>query len=137
MKKLLILLLGLTFIFSLTGLASAQEKAKAAKSAEPVKAEPAKPGMATGTAKAEPSQTEKTAKKAPAKPALYRMGGIITALDKGAKTITLQQDAVHKDRKVKLSLGKTAANTLPGLRVGDAVNVWVKGKTVTNLQKVS
>ncbi len=135
MKKLFIFTIGLVFIFSITALPSAQEKTKAAKSGEPVKSEPAKPGVPTGVAKAEPSKPEKTKKEAPAKPALDRMGGIVTALDQAGKTITLQQGSVHKERKVKLSLSKAAANALSGIKVGDAVNVWMKGKLVTSLQK--
>jgi hypothetical protein len=41
------------------------------------------------------------------------------------------------ERTVTLFLGKEALEKLPGLEVGDAVNVWMTGKTVTRLEKVA
>jgi hypothetical protein len=35
-----------------------------------------------------------------------------------------------------LSLGKEAAGKLPDLKEGEAVNVWVTGRTITRLEKV-
>src|SRR5271157_5950716 len=131
MRKWVIIVIGLIFAFSATGLALAQEKAKPA---EPAKApEAVKP--------AEPAKPEEVAKPAEAKkeapkPVMYRMGGIVKALDPAAKKITLEQDRVKKERKVTLTIGKKAAKNLAGISVGDVVNVWVTGKTVTTLTKV-
>jgi Cu/Ag efflux protein CusF len=138
MKKLVIFLMGLIFALSLTGLAFAQEKAKPTKPAEAAKpAEPAKPAKPAEPAKAvEAAKPEVAKKEAPAKPAMYRMGGIVVAMDAAAKKITIKQDAVKKQKKVALSVGKKAAKDLAGINVGDEVNVWVTGKTVTTLRKV-
>jgi len=126
MKKWGIILIGLIFALSATGLALAQEKAKPAEAAKP--AAPAKP--------AEAAKPEAAKKEAPPKPVLYRMGGVVTALDPAAKKITIEQDAVKKERKVILSVGKKAAKNLAGISVGDVVNVWVTGKTVTTLTRI-
>jgi hypothetical protein len=50
--------------------------------------------------------------------------------------ITLHQSSVKRGKTVILILGKEASEKLPGMKVGDAVNVWVTGKTVTRLEKV-
>ncbi len=132
MKKWGIILVGVIFALSLTGLAFAQEKAKPAKPAEPAKpAKPPEPAKA-----AEPAKPEAAKKEAPPKPVVYRMGGVVTALDPAAKKITIEQDAVKKERKVILSVGKKAEKNLAGISVGDVVNVWVTGKTVTTLTRV-
>jgi len=60
----------------------------------------------------------------------------VKGLDLAAKKITLEQDRVKKERKVTLTVGKKAAKNLGGISVGDVVNVWVTGKTVTTLTKV-
>jgi Cu/Ag efflux protein CusF len=131
MRKWVIILIGLIFAFSTTGLALAQEKAKPAAPAKP--AEPAKaPEAAKPAAVAKPAE----AKKETPKPVMYRMGGIVKALDPAAKKITLEQNRVKKERKVTLTVGKKAAKNLAGISVGDVVNVGVTGKTVTTLTKV-
>ena len=131
MRKWIIILIGLIFAFSATGLALAQEKAKPAAPAKP--AEPAKaPEAAKPAAVAKPAEAKKEAPK----PVMYRMGGIVKALDPAAKKITLEQNRVKKERKVTLTVGKKAAKNLAGISVGDVVNVGVTGKTVTTLTKV-
>jgi hypothetical protein len=138
MKKLLIVLTGLFFVLSMTGLAFAQEKAKpgkppeAAKPAEASKAEAPKPEVAKPEA-AKPGE----AKKETLKVMKYRMGGLVIALDPAARKITIKQDKVNKERKVILTVSKKAAKNLAGINVGDEVNVWVTGKMITVLQKVS
>jgi Cu/Ag efflux protein CusF len=125
MRKWVIIMVGLIFAFSASGLALAQEKAK-----------PAEPAKAPEAAKAaEPAKPAEAKKEAP-KPVMYRMGGIVKALDPAAKKITLEQDRVKKERKVTLTVGKKAAKNLSGISVGDVVNVSVSGKTVTTLTKV-
>jgi hypothetical protein len=136
MKKFLVLLIGLIFALSLTGLAFAQAKAeKPAKPAEAAKpAEPAKPAEVAKPA--EPAKPAEAKKEAPPKPVMYRMGGLVTMVDVAGKKITIAQNAVKQQRKVTLAVGKAAAKDLAGVNVGDAVNVWVTGKTVTSLIKV-
>lgn len=122
MKKLLIILIGLIFVLSMAGLASAQEKAKPATPAETAKPEGAKP--------------EEAKKEAPAKPVKFRMGGIITGIDAAAKKITIKQCKVKRERIVTLTMSKKVAKEISGLKVGDLVNVWVTGKMITALQRV-
>jgi Cu/Ag efflux protein CusF len=117
MKNLSLLVILLLFILSSTGWAPAQEKAKEEKPAESAKPEAVK-------------------KEAPPPPMKYRMGGIITAIDASAMKITLHQSSVKREKAVTLILGKEASEKLPGMKVGDAVNVWVMGKTVTHMEKV-
>jgi len=129
MRKLTIVLIGLIFAISLTGSAFAQEKAKPAKPAEAAKpAAPAKPPA--------PAKPEVAKKEAPPKPVVYRMGGIVTAVDVAAKKITIKQDAVKKQKKVTLSVSQKAAKDLAGINAGDVVNVWVSGKTITSLTRI-
>jgi len=134
MKKLIIALIGLVFVLFTTGLPLAQGKGEpgktsgAAKSAEPTK--PAGTATATG-AKPEASKIE-----ALARPTEYRMGGIITDINPGAKKITIKQHQVKRERMVTLMMSEKTVKELSNLKVGDSVNVWVKGKRITALQKV-
>ena len=140
MKKLVIVLIGIIFALSLTGISFAQKKAKpekpaeAAKPSEPAKpAESAKPAEPAKPAKAKP---EAAKKEAPSKPVVYRMGGSVVSIDAKANKIAIKQDAVKKQKKVTLSVGKKAAKDLAGVNVGDAVNIWVTGNTITRISKV-
>jgi len=129
MKKLAIVLIGIIFALSLTGIGLAQQKAEPAKPAEAAKpSEPAKP--------AEPAKPEAVKKEAPPKPVMYRMGGSVVSIDAAAKKITIKQDSVKKQKKVMLSVGKKAAKDLAGINVGDVVNIWVTGKTITSITKI-
>ncbi len=123
MKKILIALVGLILVISMAGLPLAQEKANPGKSPEAAKPEGAKPG--------------ELKKEAPAAPVEYRMGGIITAIDAPAKKITIKQQQVERERTLTLTLNKETAKKLPDLKVGQAVNVWINGKSITTLEKVS
>jgi hypothetical protein len=144
MKRLSIVLVGLIFVLSMAGLAFAQEKAKTGKPPEATKpAEPAKPAEAAKAqapkpevAKPEAAKPE-VAKKEKPRVVKYRMGGLVVALDSGARKITIKQDKVRGERKVILTVNKKAAKDLAGIKVGDEVNVWVTGKVITSLQKVS
>ena len=134
MKKLVIVLIGIIFAFSLTGISFAQKKAKPEKPAEAAKpTEPAKPAEAAKPPEAKP---EAAKKEAPPKPAVYRMGGSVVAVDAAAKKISIKQDSVKKQKKVTLSVGKKAAKDLAGVNVGDTVNIWVTGNTITRISKV-
>jgi hypothetical protein len=130
MKKLAILVIGLIVALSLTGLCFAQAKPEAAKP-EAGKPEAVKPEAA----KAEVKKPE-VKKEAPAKPKMYRMGGIVVAVDTKANKLTVQQNAVKKQKKVTLTVSKKAAKNLADLRVGDAVTLWVTGSQITELNKV-
>lgn len=138
MKRLSIVLIGLIFILSMKGLPFAQEKASpekpavAGREAEATKAEAAKPEEA----KPEAAKPEEAKKEKP-KIVKYRMGGVVVALDSAARKITIKQDNVYRERKVTLTVSKKAAKDLAGINVGSEVNVWVAGKTITVLQKVS
>ncbi len=136
MKKASVILIGLVFALSLVGAAFAQEKAKPAaepaKPAEPAKTEAAKPGEAAKPEAAKPAEAKKEAPKV----VKYRAGGIVQAVDVKAKKITIKQERVKKERVLKLNVGKKAAKELGSIKVGDEVNVWVTGNTVTELVKV-
>jgi Cu/Ag efflux protein CusF len=129
MMKSVIILVGLIIGLSLTGVAFVQEKAKAAeavKAAEPENpAEPAKPADVAKPAKREASRV-----------AGFRAGGLVTAVDVAGRKITIKQDKVKEERKLILTVSKKAAKNLAEIKVGDEVNVWVKGRTVTTLTKV-
>lgn len=144
MKRLSIVLVGLIFALSTTGLSFAQEKAKAGKAPEATKpAEPAKPAEAAQATAPSPEVGKKEAPKSEVakkeKPMVvkYRMGGLVIALDSAARKITIKQVKVRGERKVTLMVNKKAAKDLAGIKVGDEVNVWVTGKVITELQKVS
>ena len=134
MKKLAIVLIGLIFAFSLTSIGFAQQKAEPGKPAGVAKpSEPAKPAE---PAKPEAAKPETAKKEAPPKPVVYRMGGSVVSIDAAAKKVTIKQDSVKKQKKVTLSVGKKAAKDLAGINVGDVVDVWVTGKTITSITKI-
>lgn len=147
-KKLLVLSIGLIFALSVIGVALAQEKTKPMpiKPAETAKpAEPAKPGEAAKPAEAmkpaeaakpEEAKKEEVKKEAPPKPVMYRAGGIVLAVDAKTAKITLEQREVKLQRKLTLKVSKKEAQQLAGINVGDLVDVWVTGSTVTKLMKV-
>jgi Cu/Ag efflux protein CusF len=133
MKKLLIVLIGLIFVLSTTGPAFAQEKTKPGKPPEAAKPPEVSKAQAPKPEAAKPGE----AKKETPKVVKYRMGGLVIALDAAARKITLKQDKVYSERKVTLTISKKVAKDLAGINVGDEVNVWVTGKVITALQKVS
>jgi len=144
MKRLSIVLVALIFILSMAGLVFAQEKAKTGMPPEATKpAEPAKPAEAANVQAPKPEGTKPEAakpevtKKEKPKVVKYRMGGIVVALDSAARKITIKQDKVRGERKVVLAINKKVAKNLAEIKVGDEVNVWVTGKVITSLQKVS
>jgi len=122
MKRLLIVLIGLTFVLSITGLAFAQEKDKTAKPPETTKpVDPAKPAEAAKAqapkpevAKPEAAKSE-VAKKEKPRVVKYRMGGVVIALDSAARKITIKQNKVRGERKVILTVSKKAAKDLAGI----------------------
>ena len=133
MKRLSILLIGLVFVFFITGLTFAQEKAKAGKPLEAAKPPEVSKAQAAKPEAAKPEE----AKKEKPKVAIYRMGGLVIALDSAARKITIKQGKVRGERKVTLTVNQKAAKNLAGIKVGDEVNIWVTGNVITALQKVS
>jgi Cu/Ag efflux protein CusF len=123
MKKLFSVVIGLILVFSMTGLSIAQEKAKPGKAPEAVKPESAKQEGAKKEASAEPME--------------YRMGGVITNISAAGKQITIKQHQVKRERIVTLMMSGKTAEDLSNLKIGDSVNVWVKGNRIKALQKVS
>jgi hypothetical protein len=66
----------------------------------------------------------------------FRMGGIIIAIDPAGDKILIQQPKGKGERTVTLNLDKEGTGKISAFRKGDAVNVWVKGSTVTKIEKV-
>jgi hypothetical protein len=64
------------------------------------------------------------------------MGGIITHLDPATGKISIQQLKVKRERTVTLNLDKEGTEKISAFRKGDAVNVWVKGNTLTEIVKI-
>ena len=137
MRKLFIFGMALFLALSQAGWTLAQEKAKKEESAGISKpateksTEAAKSGEAKGKARGEQG------KLASAKPDIWRMGGLVTAVDPQAKTISIGQETVHHDRVMKLKVDEKVSKELSNLKPGDLVNVWVNGKVVMALNKVS
>ena len=91
--------------------------------------------LAQEKAKAETAK-QSPAPAAPVHSAEYRMGGIITHLDPATGKISIQQQKVKQARTVTLNLDKEGTDKISAFRKGDAVNVWVKGNTVTEIGKI-
>ena len=66
----------------------------------------------------------------------YRMGGIIIDIDPTTGKIAIQQQKVKRERTVTLNFDKKETKRISAFRKGDAVNVWVKGKTITKIEKI-
>ena len=97
-------------------------------------------GKALEEAKPEPMQGEyKPMEKgeAPKPVPVTRLGGEVVTVDAAAGRLTIDQETVHKHGKMELTASKEAAKTLPDLRAGDLVNVWVRGKVATEIVKVN
>ncbi len=120
MKNEFIVLVGLILVFLLTSLTAAQEKPKSAVAGKP-----------------EAAKQEVVKKEAPAKPVEYRIGGIIKDINPAQRKITIKQSQVKKERISTYTWSQETDKELSNLKVGDAVNIWVKGKEVTSLRKVS
>ena len=87
--------------------------------------------------KVKPETTKQSsASSAPVYSAEYRMGGIIIDIDPATGKISIQQQKVKQERMVTLNLDKEGTERISAFRKGDAVNVWVKGNTVTKIEKL-
>ncbi len=67
----------------------------------------------------------------------WRMGGVVSAVDPQNHTISIHQETVHHDWVRQWKVNEKAAGELSNIKEGDLVNVWGKGKTVTEIGKVS
>ena len=136
MKKLFIIWIAFIFAFSVAGLTLAQEKAK---KEGPVGGSQLATGQSVAAVKSEESPAkEKAAGKehASANPHIWRMGGLVTAVDPQGRIISIHQESVHHDWVLKLKLDEKEVKELSGLKPGDLVNVWVNGKVIRALNKV-
>ena len=122
-KNLFVLLTGLFFVLSLTSLAFAQAKPE-----QPMKTEEA--------AKPAESAKPEVRKEAPPKPVSYFLGGIVLDVDAKTRKITIEQHQVERTRKLILNVSKKVAPQLAGIRVGEAINAWVTGNTVTKFEMI-
>jgi len=136
MKKLFILWMVPILALSLTGLAFAQEKAKneepagLSKPATEKSAEIARPGEVKGKEKAEGQHVS-------TEPSIRRMGGLVTAVDPKSHTISIHQETVRHDWVMQFRVNGEVAKELSDIKPGDAVNIWVNGRIVTAMNRVS
>ena len=130
MKNLLSVGIVILLAITLTGSAFAQEKAK--------QEQPATVSNPAGEKSGEMAKPEKKMeeKQVSARPEIVRLGGLVTAVDPKADTLSIHQETVHHDRVMKLKVTEKTAKELLNLKPGEVVNVWVTGKTVTALNKV-
>ena len=93
-------------------------------------------GGAFAQEKARPDPKESSPLSAPVDTEEYRMGGIITDIDPTTGKISILQRKISRDNAVTLNLGKEGNDKVSAFRIGDAVNVWVKGKTITKIERI-
>ena len=87
--------------------------------------------------KAGPETTKQSSPSSvPVYSAEYRMGGIIIDIDPARGRISIRQQKVKRERIVTLNLDKERNEKISAFRKGDAVNVWVKGNTISEIQKI-
>jgi hypothetical protein len=67
----------------------------------------------------------------------FRMGGIIIDIDLARRKISIQQNKIKREGAVTLNLDKGVSEKTAAFGKGDAVNVWVRGNTVTEIEKIS
>lgn len=123
-RKLMSLLVALTFVLSLVPVVQAQSKSEPAKPAEA--ATPAEP------MKADPAKKSEPAKKAQAKKEKsHQLTGIVEAVDDAAGTLTV------KGRQTSVSLKASDKVDLSQIKVGEKVLVQYRGDTAYSLKKVA
>jgi hypothetical protein len=137
MKKLFVVWIALIFALSVAGLTLAQEKAKKEEPAGVSKPATEKSGEAVKSEEAPGKEKAAEKEHVSAKPYIWRMGGLVTAVDPQAKTLSIHQETVHHDWVMKLRMSKKVAKELLKIKPGELVNVWVNGKVITALNKVT
>ena len=97
-------------------------------------------GTIMGVSAQEKSEPETTKQSSPSSVpvyyAEYRMGGVIIDIDPARGKISIRQQKVKRERIVTLNLDKEGNEKIPAFRKGDAVNVWVKGNNISEIQKI-
>ncbi len=67
---------------------------------------------------------------------LARMGGVVTAVDPNAGTISVHQETVHHNRVMVFRVSEKAAKDLQDIKPGDLVNIWVNHGVITEMNEV-
>ncbi len=115
MKKIVSVFMIIFLGLSLTGLAFAQGKERK---------------EVAWTAKSDRVQGEQ------AKFEMGRMGGVVTAVDPKAGTISIHQETVRHDRMMVFPVNDKVAGELQDIKPGDLVNIWVNHGIVTEMNEV-
>jgi len=112
MKKLFIVWVVFIFALSMAGSTLAQEKAK--------QEQPAAVSSPTGEKSAEMEKPEgkMEQKHVSAQPEIQRMGGMVTAVDPKADSLSIHQETVHHDRVMQLKVSGKVAKELSHLKPG-------------------
>ena len=75
--------------------------------------------------------------KAPsASASLWRAGGLVTAVNPGAASLSVHQETVRHDRVLTFKASPEVAKELSNIKAGDLVNIWITGNTITELEKI-
>lgn len=67
----------------------------------------------------------------------WRAGGLVTAVDSGAASLSVHQETVRHDRVLTFKVSPDVATQLSDIKVGDLVNIWVTDSTITELDKIT
>jgi hypothetical protein len=135
MKKFFIIWITLILALSLTGLTLAREKVKKEEPAAVSRPTSDNPTAAVESEKAQGKEiAEKTDRVSTIQ--IWRMGGMVTAVDPKNKTLSVHQETVYHDRALKLEVSGKVVKELENLKPGELVNVWVHGRVITALNKV-
>ena len=112
MKKLFMVWIVFIFALSMAGSTLAQEKAK--------QEQPAAVSSPTGEKSAEMEKPEgkMEQKHVSAQPEIQRMGGMVTAVDPKADSLSIHQETVHHDRVMQLKVSGKVAKELSHLKPG-------------------
>jgi len=137
MKKLFMVWIAIIFALSSAGLTLAQEKAKKEEPAGVSKPTVEKSSEAVKAGEAQGKEKAAEKEHVSAKPYIWRMGGLVAAVDPQAKALSLHQETVHHDWVMKLGVSENVAKELLNIKPGELVNVWVNGKVITALNKVA
>jgi hypothetical protein len=137
MEKLFIVGMALILAFSLAGLTLGQEKTKKEEQKEVGKPAVEKLAVETKAPEAKEKEKAEVKKEITQKSSVWRAGGMVTAVDPKGKTLSIHQETVHHNRTLKLEVSAKVANELANLKPGDFIDVWITGRTVTALNKVS
>ena len=71
----------------------------------------------------------------PAEPGVY-LKEIIIDIDRARLKISIQQNKIKREGAVTLKLDRGVSEKTAAFGKGDAVNVWVRGNTVTEIEKI-